>query len=116
MALVPSITTRGEIVLMDSVLMEEPGRGARRGPSSPQRGVTVIRSIFTGNFAWDDGGAVYARAAASRSTTPSLSNNLVDGSGGAIGTTGDILVVRSHVDGNTTDGDGGALYAERTAT
>ena len=41
-----------------------------------------------------------------------LSNNLVDGSGGAIGTTGDILVVRSHVDGNTTDGDGGALYAD----
>ena len=38
--------------------------------------------------------------------------NLVDGSGGAIGSTGDILVVRSHVDGNTTDGDGGALYAD----
>jgi hypothetical protein len=41
-----------------------------------------------------------------------VSNNLVDGSGGAIGSTGDILVVRSHVDGNTTDGDGGALYAD----
>jgi len=41
-----------------------------------------------------------------------LSNNLVDGSGGAVGSTGDILVVRSQVDGNTTDGDGGALYAD----
>ena len=41
-----------------------------------------------------------------------FSNNLVDGSGGAIGSTGDILVVRSHVDGNTTDGDGGALYTD----
>ena len=41
-----------------------------------------------------------------------LSNNLVDGSGGAIGSTGDILVVRSRVDGNTTDGDGGALYTD----
>jgi hypothetical protein len=36
----------------------------------------------------------------------------VDGSGGAIGSTGDILLVRSHSDGNTTDGDGGALYAD----
>ena len=41
-----------------------------------------------------------------------ISNNLVDGSGGALGSTGDILVVRSHVDGNTTDGDGGAIYTD----
>jgi hypothetical protein len=32
--------------------------------------------------------------------------------GGAVGSTGDILVVRSQVDGNTTDGDGGALYTD----
>ena len=43
-----------------------------------------------------------------------LSNNLVDGSGGAVGSTGDILVVRSRVDGNTTDGDGGALYTDES--
>src|SRR6478736_5736200 len=41
-----------------------------------------------------------------------VSGNLVDGSGGAIGSTGDILVVNSHVDGNTTDGDGGAIYTD----
>jgi hypothetical protein len=41
-----------------------------------------------------------------------VSNNLVDGSGGAIGSTGDILLVGSHSDGNTTDGDGGALYTD----
>ena len=41
-----------------------------------------------------------------------VSNNLVDGSGGALGSTGNILVVRSHIDGNTTDGDGGAIYAD----
>ena len=29
-----------------------------------------------------------------------------------MGSTGDILVVRSRVDGNTTDGDGGALYTD----
>ncbi len=29
-----------------------------------------------------------------------------------VGSTGDILVVRSRVDGNTTDGDGGAIYAD----
>ncbi|HVD70033.1 MAG TPA: choice-of-anchor Q domain-containing protein [Actinomycetota bacterium] len=106
-----AITTRGEIVVMDSVVMEnlaeEPG-----GAVFSQRGVTVIRSIFTGNFAWDDGGAVYARRGGVKVYDSVLSNNLVDGSGGAIGTTGDILVVRSHVDGNTTDGDGGALYAD----
>ena len=32
--------------------------------------------------------------------------------GRGVGSTGDILVVRSRVDGNTTDGDGGALYAD----
>ncbi len=41
-----------------------------------------------------------------------LNGNLVDGSGGAIGSTGDVVVVRSHVDGNTTDGDGGAIYTD----
>jgi predicted outer membrane repeat protein len=41
-----------------------------------------------------------------------VSSNLVDGSGGALGSTGDILVVRSHIDGNTTDGDGGAIYTD----
>jgi hypothetical protein len=106
-----AITTRGEIVVMDSVVMEnlaeEPG-----GAIFSQRGATIIRSIFTGNFAWDDGGAVYARRGGVAVFDSVLSSNLVDGSGGAIGSTGDILVVRSHVDGNTTDGDGGALYAD----
>jgi hypothetical protein len=106
-----AITTRGEIVVMDSIVMEnlaeEPG-----GAIFSQRRATIIRSIFTGNFAWDDGGAVYARRGGVEVFDSIFSNNLVDGSGGAIGSTGDILVVRSHVDGNTTDGDGGALYAD----
>ena len=96
---------------MDSVLMEnlaeEPGgavfsqrgrRSSARSSPATSPGTTAERST--------------PAAAASRSTTPIFSNNLVDGSGGAIGTTGDILVVRSHVDGNTTDGDGGALYTD----
>jgi hypothetical protein len=106
-----AVATRGEIVVMDSVvhenLAEEPG-----GAIFSQRRATIIRSVFTGNFAWDDGGAVYARRGGVEIFDSIFSNNLVDGSGGAIGSTGDILVVRSHVDGNTTDGDGGALYAD----
>ena len=106
-----AITTRGEIVIVDSLIMEnlaeEPG-----GAIFSQRRITAVRSIFTGNFAWDDGGALYARRGGVDVYDSVLSNNLVDGSGGAIGTTGDILVVRSHVDGNTTDGDGGALYTD----
>ena len=66
-----AITTRGEIVVMDSVVMEnlaeEPG-----GAVFSQRGVTVIRSIFTGNFAWYDGVPSMPAARVSRCTTPSL--------------------------------------------
>jgi hypothetical protein len=106
-----AITTRGEILVLDSKvvqnLAEEPGGGI-----FSQRRATIIRSIITGNLANDDGGGVYARRGGVEVFDSILSNNLVDGSGGAIGSTGDILVVRSHVDGNTTDGDGGALYTD----
>ena len=106
-----AVTTRGEILVMDSQvqqnLAEEPGGGV-----FSQRRATIVRSIFTGNLANDDGGAVYARRGGVEVYDSIMSNNLVDGSGGAIGSTGDILVVRSHVDGNTTDGDGGALYTD----
>ena len=106
-----AITTRGEILVIDSKvvqnLAEEPGGGI-----FSQRRATIIRSIITGNLANDDGGGVYARRGGVEVFDSILSNNLVDGSGGAIGSTGDILVVRSHVDGNTTDGDGGALYTD----
>ena len=106
-----AVTTRGEIVVKDSKvkenLAEEPGGGdllpapgddhplgdhrqprerRRRRRLRPPRRDQVYDSI--------------------------ISNNLVDGSGGALGSTGDILVVRSHVDGNTTDGDGGAIYTD----
>ena len=56
--------------------------------------------------------ALYARRGGVEVRDSIVSGNLVDGSGGAIGSTGDILVVNSHVDGNTTDGDGGALYTD----
>ncbi len=106
-----AVTTRGEITIVDSRVMqnlaEEPGGGV-----FSMRRATIIRSIFTGNLANDDGGAVYARRGGVRVYDSILSSNLVDGSGGAIGSTGDILVVRSHIDGNTTDGDGGALYTD----
>ena len=106
-----AITTRGEILVVDSKVMqnlaEEPGGGV-----FSQRRATIIRSIITGNLANDDGGGVYARRGGVEVFDSILSDNLVDGSGGAIGSTGDILVVRSHVDGNTTDGDGGALYTD----
>ena len=106
-----AITTRGEIVVMDSRvhenLSEEPGGGI-----FSQRKATIIRSVITGNLANDDGGGVYARRGGIQVFDSILSNNLVDGSGGALGSTGDILVVRSHVDGNTTDGDGGAIYTD----
>ena len=106
-----AVTTRGEIVLMDSTvhenLSEEPGGGI-----FSQRKATIIRSVITGNLANDDGGGVYARRGGIQVFDSILSNNLVDGSGGALGSTGDILVVRSHVDGNTTDGDGGAIYTD----
>jgi hypothetical protein len=106
-----AVTSRGEIVVMDSVvhenLSEEPGGGI-----FSQRKATIIRSVITGNLANDDGGGVYARRGGIQVFDSILSNNLVDGSGGALGSTGDILVVRSHVDGNTTDGDGGAIYTD----
>ena len=106
-----AVTTRGEITIVDSRVMqnlaEEPGGGV-----FSMRRATIIRSVFTGNLANDDGGAVYARRGGVRVYDSTLSSNLVDGSGGAIGSTGDILVVRSHIDGNTTDGDGGALYSD----
>jgi hypothetical protein len=106
-----AITTRGEILVVDSRVMEnlaeEPGGGI-----FSQRRATVVRSIITGNLANDDGGGVYARRGGVEIFDSILSNNLVDGSGGAVGSTGDILVVRSHADGNTTDGDGGALYTD----
>jgi len=106
-----AITTRGEIVLMDSRvhenLSEEPGGGI-----FSQRKATIIRSVITGNLANDDGGGVYARRGGIQVFDSVLSDNLVDGSGGALGSTGDILVVRSAVDGNTTDGDGGAIYTD----
>ncbi len=106
-----AITSRGEIVVMDSRvhenLSEEPGGGI-----FSQRKATIIRSVITGNLANDDGGGVYARRGGIQVFDSILSDNLVDGSGGALGSTGDILVVRSHVDGNTTDGDGGAIYTD----
>jgi hypothetical protein len=106
-----AITTRGEIEVIDSKviqnLAEEPGGGI-----FSMRRATIIRSVITGNLANDDGGGVYARRGGVQVFDSIVSSNLVDGSGGAIGSTGDILVVRSHIDGNTTDGDGGALYAD----
>ena len=106
-----AVTTRGEIVLIDCVvvqnLAEEPGGGI-----FSMRRATVIRSTISGNLANDDGGGVYARRGGVAVYDSVLSNNLVDGSGGAVGSTGDILIVRSRVDGNTTDGDGGALYTD----
>jgi predicted outer membrane repeat protein len=105
------VTTRGEIMVMDSRiqenLSEEPGGGIMS-----QRRATIIRSVVTGNFANDDGGGVYARRGGIQVYDSIVTGNLVDGSGGALGSTGDILVVRSHVDGNKTDGDGGAIYAD----
>jgi predicted outer membrane repeat protein len=106
-----AITTRGEILVMDSAikenLAEEPGGGIMS-----QRRATIVRSIITGNLANDDGGGVYARRGGIQVYDSIVSGNLVDGSGGALGSTGDILVVRSHFDGNTTDGDGGAIYTD----
>jgi predicted outer membrane repeat protein len=106
-----AVTTRGEIMVVDSKvnqnLAEEPGGGIMS-----QRRATIVRSVITGNLANDDGGGVYARRGGVQVFDSIANANLVDGSGGAIGSTGDILVVRSHVDGNTTDGDGGALYAD----
>jgi predicted outer membrane repeat protein len=106
-----AVTTRGEIMVVDSKvhqnLAEEPGGGIMS-----QRRATIVRSVITGNLANDDGGGVYARRGGVQVFDSIVNGNLVDGSGGAIGSTGDILVVRSHVDGNTTDGDGGALYAD----
>jgi predicted outer membrane repeat protein len=106
-----AVTTRGEIMVVDSKvhenLAEEPGGGIMS-----QRRATIVRSIITGNLANDDGGGVYARRGGVQVFDSIVNANLVDGSGGAIGSTGDILVVRSHVDGNTTDGDGGSLYAD----
>jgi hypothetical protein len=106
-----AVTTRGEIMVVDSRvqqnLAEEPGGGIMS-----QRRATIVRSVITGNLANDDGGGVYARRGGVQVYDSIVNANLVDGSGGAIGSTGDILVVRSHVDGNTTDGDGGALYAD----
>ncbi len=106
-----AVTTRGEIMVVDSKvhqnLAEEPGGGIMS-----QRRATIVRSVITGNLANDDGGGVYARRGGVQVFDSIVNANLVDGSGGAIGSTGDILVVRSHVDGNTTDGDGGALYAD----
>jgi predicted outer membrane repeat protein len=55
---------------------------------------------------------VYARRGGIQVYDSIVSGNLVDGSGGGLGSTGDILVVRSHMDGNTTDGDGGAIYTD----
>ena len=106
-----ALTSRGEIILWDTVirqnLSEEPGGGV-----FSMRRVTVHDSHINGNLANDDGGGVYARRGGVEIYDSVLSNNLVDGSGGAVASTGDILVVRSRVDGNTTDGDGGALYAD----
>ncbi len=106
-----AVTTRGEISVVDSEvvdnLAEEPGGGIMS-----QRRATIVRSVITGNLANDDGGGVYARRGGIQVYDSVVSSNLVDGSGGALGSTGDILVVRSHVDGNTTDGDGGAIYAD----
>jgi hypothetical protein len=106
-----AVTTRGEIELRDSKVMEnlseEPGGGI-----FSQRRATIIRSVITGNLANDDGGGVYARRGGIEVFDSIISDNLVDGSGGALGSTGDILVVRSHIDGNTTDGDGGAIYTD----
>jgi predicted outer membrane repeat protein len=105
------VTTRGEIMVMDSRvqenLAEEPGGGIMS-----QRRATIVRSVITGNIANDDGGGVYARRGGIQVYDSIVSGNLVDGSGAALGSTGDILVVRSHLDGNKTDGDGGAIYAD----
>ena len=106
-----AVTTRGEITVIDSRvvenLAEEPGGGIMS-----QRRATIIRSVITGNLANDDGGGVYARRGGIQVYDSIINANLVDGSGGGLASTGDILVVRSHVDGNTTDGDGGAIYTD----
>src|SRR5262245_13551385 len=91
-----AVTTRGEIAVIDSTikqnLAEEPGGGVMS-----QRRATIIRSVITGNLANDDGGGVYARRGGIQVYDSNISGNLVDGSGGALGSTGDILVVRSHL-------------------
>ncbi|HEX2387863.1 MAG TPA: right-handed parallel beta-helix repeat-containing protein [Solirubrobacterales bacterium] len=106
-----ALTTRGELTMRHvrvvQNLAEEPGGGV-----FSMRRVTVYDSVFTGNLANDDGGAIYARRGGVQVYDSLINSNLVDGSGGAIGSTGDILVVRSRVLGSTTDGDGGALYAD----
>lgn len=106
-----AVTTRGEILIENSRVMqnlaEEPGGGV-----FSQRRATVVGSVITGNLANDDGGGIYARRGGIRVFDSVVSSNLVDGSGGALASTGDILVVRSKIDGNTTDGDGGAIYTD----
>ena len=48
----------------------------------------------------------------SRSTTRSSATTSSTARAARSAPTGDILVVRSHIDGNTTDGDGGAIYTD----
>lgn len=94
-----ALATRGELLFVDEAvtenLAEEPGGGL-----FSRRGITVRRPRINGNLANDDGGGVYARRDGVKIYDSVMSNNLVDGSGGAVGSTGDILVVQSQVDGN----------------
>ena len=100
---------------------DPPRRTARSSRTSPRsRAAASSRCAgrrssarrISGNLANDDGGGVYARRGGVQVYDSVLSNNLVDGSGGAD------RLHRRHpgrpvlVDGNTTDGDGGALYAD----
>ena len=82
-----AVTTRGEIAVIDSKvkqnLAEEPGGGIMS-----QRRATIVRSVITGNLANDDGGGVYARRGGIQVYDSIVSANLVDGSGGALGSTG----------------------------
>ena len=102
-------------MVMDSTVTAEPRRGAGRGIFS-QRRATIIRSVITGNLANDDGGGVYARRGGIQVFDSVISSNLVDGSGGALGSTGDILVVRSHSTATPPTATGAPSTPTRTAT
>ena len=107
-----ALTSRGEITLVRLRHRPEPRRGAgrRRVLHAARHGASLLHQRQPGQRRrWRRSTPA---AVASQVYDSVLSNNLVDGSGGAIASTGDILVVRSTVDGNTTDGDGGALYAD----
>ena len=79
--------------------------------------VKISDSAFKFNEAGLEGGAIY-------NTNPSLSistvyfegNKALDGSGGAIYNTGDLIVSRSAFQNNTATSNGGAIYTEKSAS